>query len=141
MLETRQTQDGPWQLKFSQMSSDLQLTTSSSSDFNTEVKEPFLTKLINNIQDRFVDTYIIDQLSVLDLSGTPDELQALYGFNEMFSIADHFSMDPEELQTQWQDFIQLLNTLTAQDRSMTKLLQLLHNSTVTGLKDIYHLVL
>ena len=72
---------------------DLQLTTPLSSDFNRTVKEPFLPKLINNIQDSSVDT-------VLDLIGTPEELPARYVFNEMFSLADHFSSDPEELQTQ-----------------------------------------
>jgi len=40
-------------------------------------------------------------------------------------------MDPEDLQLQWQDFIQLLNTMPTQDRSMTSLL--LDAASVTGL--------
>ena len=58
----------------------------------------------------------------------------------MYDIAAHFSMDPEDLQLQWQDFIQLLNTMPTQDRSMTSLLHLLHNSDDTGLKNMYPLI-
>ncbi|CAC5389040.1 unnamed protein product [Mytilus coruscus] len=83
-LVTRQTQDRPCQIKYSKTSSDLQLTTSSSTDFDTKVKEPFPVKLINNIQDRFVD-----QLSGLHPSGAREDLPAIFGFNEMFSLLFH----------------------------------------------------
>ena len=43
MLQTRKTQNGPWQLKYSQISSDINLTNTLNPDFNTKVKEPFLT--------------------------------------------------------------------------------------------------
>jgi hypothetical protein len=56
----------------------------------------FLTQLITNIKDRFVDTDIIDQLAVVDFSGTSDDFPALYGYTEMYDIAAHFSMDPEQ---------------------------------------------
>ena len=39
----------------------------------------------------------------MDLSGTSDDLPALYGYTEMYEIAAHFSMDPEDLHLQWQD--------------------------------------
>ena len=140
MLQTRKTQNGPWQLKYSQISSDINLTNTLNPDFNTKVKEPFLTQLITNIRYRFVDTDIIDQLAVMDFSGTSDDLPALYVYTEMYDIAAHFSMDPEDLQLQWQDLIQFLNTMPTQDRSMTSLLHLLHNSDDTGLKNMYPLI-
>ena len=139
MLQTRQAQDGPWQLKYSQMSSDINLTGTPNADFNTKVTEQFLTQL-TNIRDRFIDTDIINQLAGMDFSGTSDDLPALYGYTEMYDIAANFSMDPDDLQLQWQDFIQLLNTMPTQDRSMTSLLHLLHNSDDTGLKNMYSLV-
>ena len=83
MLQTRQAQDGLWQLKYSQMSSDINPTGTPNADFNTKVTEPFLTQLITNIRDRFIDTDIIDQLAGMDFSGTSDDLPALYGYTEM----------------------------------------------------------
>jgi len=76
-IKMLQAQNGSWQLKYSQMSSDINLTTPNA-EFNTRVKEPFLTQLITNIRDRFVDTDIIDQLAVMDFSGTSDDFPALY---------------------------------------------------------------
>ena len=110
-IKMLQTQNGSWQLKYSQISSDINLTSTPNAEFNTKVKEPFLTQLITNIRDRFVDTNIIDQLAVMDFRGTLDDLPALYGYTEIYDIADHFSMDQGDLQIQWQDFIQFLNTI------------------------------
>ena len=90
--------------------------------------------------DRFIDTDIIDQLAGMDFSGTSVDLPALYGYTEMYDIAAHFSLDPDDMQIQWQDFIQLLNTMPTHDRSMTSLFHLLHNSDDTGLKNMYSLV-
>jgi hypothetical protein len=100
ILQTRKTQNGPWQLKYSQMSSDINLTNTLNPYF--KVKEQFLTQFITNISDRFMDTHIIDQLAVMDFSGTSVDLPALYGYTEMHDIAAHFSMDLEDLQLQWQ---------------------------------------
>jgi hypothetical protein len=47
----------------------------------------------------------------MDFRGTLDDLPALYGYTEIYDIADHFSMDQGDLQIQWQDFIQFLNTI------------------------------
>ena len=120
------------------MSSDINLTNTLNPYF--KVKEQFLTQLITNISDRFVDTDIIDQLAVMNFSGISDDLPALYGYTEMHDIAAHFPMDLEDLQLQWQDFIQLINTMPTQDRSMTSLLPLLHISDDTGLKNMHPLV-
>ena len=73
------------------MSSDIKLTITPNAEFNTKGKEPFLTQLATN-RDRFVD-----QLVVMGFSRTSDDLPALYGYTEMYDIADQFSMDPDGL--------------------------------------------
>ncbi|CAC5384711.1 unnamed protein product [Mytilus coruscus] len=99
-LQIRKTQDGPWLLKEQQIAANINITTEPKADFNTKVRTPFLDQLIDNVTARFTDSDIIDQLSIMDLNGT-DTLPALYGFTELYTLADHFSMDPEDLQTQW----------------------------------------
>ncbi|CAC5392832.1 RPC1 [Mytilus coruscus] len=113
------------------------LCTNQKADFNTN-KTPFLDQLIDNVTARFTDSDIIDQLSIMDLNGT-DTLPALYGFTELYTLADHFSMDPEDLQTQWQDFLQLVDSMSTQECSVTQLLKLLHTSDC-GLQEMYPLV-
>lgn len=41
------------------MSLDKQVTTSSITDLNTEIEEPFSVELINHIQERFVDKVLV----------------------------------------------------------------------------------
>ena len=74
------------------MSSDIKLTITPNAEFNTKGKEPFLTQLTTNIRDKFVN-----QLVVMDFSRTSDDLPGLYGYTEMYDIADQFSMDPDGL--------------------------------------------
>lgn len=137
-LQIRKTQDGPWLLKEQQIAASINITTEPKADFNTKVRTPFLDQLIDNVTARFTDSDIIDQLSIIDLNGT-DTLPSLYGFTELYTLADHFSMQPEDLQTQWQDFLQLVDSMSTQERSVTQLLKLLHTSDC-GLQEMYPLV-
>ncbi|CAG2213860.1 unnamed protein product [Mytilus edulis] len=137
-LQIRKTQDGPWLLKGQQIAASINITTEPKADFNTKVRTPFLDQLIDNVTARFTDSDIIDQLSIIDLNGT-DTLPSLYGFLLSCTLADHFSMQPEDLQTQWQDFLQLVDSMSTQERSVTQLLKLLHTSDC-GLQEMYPLV-
>ena len=76
--------------------------------------------MISNIQSRFEDADIIDQLVILDLTGT-DLIECMYGYTEMEAIATYFDMDSESLLIQWQEFIQILSS---DNRSLTHLNEL-----------------
>ena len=69
----------------------------------------------------FEDADIIDQLAVLDLTGT-DLIECMYGYTEMESFATYFDMDSESLLIQWQEFIQILSS--SDNRSLTHLNEL-----------------
>ena len=56
----------------------------------------------------------------------------------MFTLEAHFKMEPDDLQTQWQDFIQLLNSSPTQDSTLPQLTKLLHNSDMFPL--VYRLL-
>jgi hypothetical protein len=61
-------------------------------NFDNNIREPFLNTLISNIQSRFEDADIIDQLAILDLIGT-DLIECMYGYTEMEALATYFDMD------------------------------------------------
>jgi hypothetical protein len=47
-------------------------------NFDNNIREPFLNTLISNIQSRFKDADIIDQLAIPDLTET-DLIECMYG--------------------------------------------------------------
>jgi hypothetical protein len=50
--------------------------------------------LISNIQSRFEDADIIDQLAILDLAGT-DLIECMYGYTEIEALATYLDItDP-----------------------------------------------
>jgi hypothetical protein len=57
----------------------------------------------------FEDADIIDQLAILDLTGT-DLIECMYGYTEMEALATYFDMNSESLLIQWQEFIQILSS-------------------------------
>jgi hypothetical protein len=48
---------------------------------------------------RLMDADIIDQLAVLDLTGT-DLIECMYGYTEIEALATYFDMDSESLLIQ-----------------------------------------
>ena len=86
----------------------------------------------------FEDADIIDQLAVLDLTGT-DLIECMYGYTEMESLATYFDMDSESLLIQWQEFIQILSS---DNRSLTHLNELFQSvdHKDMNLSSIYPLV-
>ena len=90
-------------------------------NFDNNIREPFLNTLISNIQSRFEDADIIDQLAILDLTGT-DLIECMHGYTEMEALATYFDMDSESLLIQWQEFIQILSS--SDNRSLTHLNEL-----------------
>lgn len=126
LLEKRKTQPGPWLLKETQMKKDANISLPTPADFDSKVGTPFLDTMITNITDRFTDTDTIDQLSILDLTGT-DHLEMMYGYTEIESLAQKFDTEPEDLLLQWQDFIELINTRDPQQRSLLDLQKLFHS--------------
>jgi hypothetical protein len=90
-------------------------------NFDNNIREPFLNTLISNIQSSFEDTDIIDQLAILDLTGT-DLIECMYGYTEMEALATYLDMDSESLLIQWQEFIQILSS--SDNRSLTHLNEL-----------------
>ena len=69
----------------------------------------------------FEDADIIDQLAILDLTGT-DLNECMYGYTEMEALATYFDMNSESLLIQWQEFIQILSS--SDNRSLTHLNEL-----------------
>ena len=65
-----------------------------SSKFLKEVRQPIIDALIQNIEDRFQDIEVINQLAILDLSGT-EELPSMYGLNEIEGLVHHFNFDSD----------------------------------------------
>ena len=125
LLEKKKSQDGPWLLKDGVIRDQLGISESTdSSKFLIEVRQPFIDGLIQNIEDRFQDIEVIDQLAILDLSGTKD-LPSMYGLNEIEGLAQHFNLDSEKLKIEWEDFLQLVNTTQPTHRSMSYLVELL----------------
>ena len=139
MLDARKSTDGPWLSKESQLTTELQISRSDG-DFNNTVRAKFLDLMITNIRERFANANIIEDLSVIDLNSTIDEVPVLYGMTELQALAEHFQMDEDDLQCQWQDFLQIINELPHCKRSLPQLLKLLYNSNDTGLKDMYPMV-
>ena len=102
--------------------------------FKTSVREPFLTRLIQNINDRFTDTGALDAIRVLDTSDQT-ELSTLYGWAEMETLADHFSIDNDNLLTEWTTFIEFMQPLTEENRSIPALVKVFSGDL--GLKAVY----
>ena len=90
-------------------------------NFDNNIREPFLNTLISNIQSRFKDADIIDQLAIPDLTET-DLIECMYGYTEMEALATYFDMYSESLLIQWQEFIQILSS--SDNRSLTHLNEL-----------------
>jgi hypothetical protein len=86
----------------------------------------------------FEDADIIDQLAILDLTGT-DLIECMYGYTEMEALATYFDMDSESLLIQWQEFIQILSS---DNRSLTHLNELFQsvNHKDKNLSSMYPLV-
>lgn len=141
ILEKRKTQPGPWSLKEQQLRKDTNIDQPTPADFDTAVRRPFLDALITNIQHRFTDTDTIDQLAVLDLTGT-DTLETMYGYTEMETLAQKFDLEPETLLLQWQDFIELINAREPSNRSLLNLHKLFHSpaNKELNLNQMYPLV-
>ncbi|CAC5411104.1 unnamed protein product [Mytilus coruscus] len=103
----------------------------------TQNRTPFLDQLIDNVTARFTDSDIIDQLSIMDL-----KIKTLFQLS-MGLLRTTFGRPllhgSEDLQTQWQDFLQLVDSMSTQERSVTQLLKLLHTSDC-GLQEMYPLV-
>ncbi|CAG2201590.1 unnamed protein product [Mytilus edulis] len=126
LLTTRKTQNGPWLQKEEHLRSTCNITDPTPVDFDTKVRECFLNGLIENITVRFKDADTIDQLAILDLTGT-DNIETMYGYTEIEALANTFDMDPETLLIQWQDFIALVSSAELTDRSLPSLLELFHS--------------
>ena len=108
-------------------------------NFDNNIREPFLNTLITNIQSRFEDADIIDQLAILDLTGT-DLVECMYGYTNMEALATYFDMDSESLLIQWQEFIQILSS--SDNRPVTHLNELFQSvdHKDKNLSSIYPLV-
>ena len=70
ILNCRKTVNGPWLQKEDQLCPDCGIVDPIPDNFDNNIREPFLNTLISNIQSRFEDADIIDQLAILDLTGT-----------------------------------------------------------------------
>ncbi|CAC5423631.1 unnamed protein product [Mytilus coruscus] len=77
LLTTKKTQNGPWLQKEEHLRSTCNITDPPPVDFDTKVRECFLNGLIENITVRFKDADTIDQLAILDLTGT-DNIETMY---------------------------------------------------------------
>ncbi|KAH3720159.1 hypothetical protein DPMN_063053 [Dreissena polymorpha] len=47
----------------------------------------------------------------------------MYGLNEIEKIASHFNIEPENLQLQWEDFCQLMNTKKKEQSTMDSIIK------------------
>lgn len=54
--------DGPWQKKLSVIAEECSIDLTKMDKFNSTVREPFLTELIDNIETRYVKNFIKYQL-------------------------------------------------------------------------------
>ena len=110
-----------------------------SDNVDNNIREPFINTLISNIQPRFEDADIIDQLAILDLTGT-DLVECMYGYTNMEALATYFDMDSESLLIQWQEFIQIVSS--SDNRSLTHLNELFQSvdHKDKNLSSIYPLV-
>jgi len=92
ILNCRKTVNGPWLQKEDQLCPDCGIVDPLPDNFHNNIREPFLNTLISNIQSRFEDADIINQLAILDLTGT-DLIECMYGYTEMEALATYFDMD------------------------------------------------
>ena len=89
MLDAGKSTDGPWLLKESQLTNELQISRSDG-DFNNTVRAKFLDLMMTNIREHFANANIIEDLSFIDLNSTIDEVPVLYGMTELQALAEHF---------------------------------------------------
>ena len=79
MIEMRITADGPWLLKTEKLMTDSGIVADQPSDNFRKVRCNFLQALMQNIEERFQDTDVIESMSVLDLQEQEDILTFLWG--------------------------------------------------------------
>ena len=77
----------------------------------------------------------MESLSQLDTSSL-DEVPDSYGLTEVMDLAEHFSIDNDDLINEWTSFCQLISDKDSTDRTITACLKLLLNDKL-GLNSLY----
>ena len=126
MIEMRITADGPWLLKTEKLMTDSGIVADQPSDNFRKVRCNFLQALMQNIEERFQDTDIIESMSVLDLQEQED-IPTFFGDLEMQTLADYFGLEEETLNLQWQGFLELVKMSSA-PRSLNYFITLLYGN-------------
>ena len=96
------------------------------SDNFRKVRCNFLQALMQNIEERFQDTDIIESMSVLDLQEQED-IPTFFGDLDMQTLADYFGLEEETLNLQWQGFLELVKMSSA-PRSLNYFITLLYGN-------------
>ncbi|CAC5370278.1 unnamed protein product [Mytilus coruscus] len=103
--------------------------------FNSTVRDPFLTELIDNIETRFVDTDAMDNLALLDTSML-EEVPETYAVSEIMELSSHFAIADDILLNEWISFCELIGDKSSHDRTIMACLKFLSNSNL-GLIRLY----
>ena len=82
---------------------------------------------MQNIEERFQDTDVIESMSVLDLQEQED-IPTFFGDLEMQTLTDYFGLEEETLNLQWQGFLELVKMSSAQ-RSLNYFTTLLYGNS------------
>ena len=137
LIEGRLSRDGPTMNKMAAILTEAHVTLPTEeqiASFKSSVREPFLTRLVQNISDRFTDNGALDAIRVLDTSDQ-SEVSALYGWTEMETLGDHFAIDNDTLLTEWTAFLEFIQPLSAESRTISALIKLFKKDL--GLKAVY----
>ena len=97
------------------------------SDKFRKVRCNFLQALMQNIEEQFQDTDVIESISVLDLKEQED-IPIFFGDLEMQTLADYFGLEEETFDLQWQGFLELVKMSSA-PRSLNYFITLLYGNS------------
>jgi len=123
-VQTRETSDGPWLQKAEKLMADCGIPVEQPSAKFSSTRRDFLQALRANIEGRFEDTDVIENLSVLELQDQ-EFIPTFYGDLEMEALAEYFGVESETLTCQWQGFLELIKMSEA-PRTMRNILHLFY---------------